>query len=60
MQYANIFSGSIVYVSPDTLTIAITGSPEKIESLIDLVRVFGIKEIARTGPTAISRGTKTM
>jgi acetolactate synthase-1/3 small subunit len=60
MQYANIFSGSIVDVSPDTLTIAITGSPEKIESLIDLVRVFGIKEIVRTGPTAISRGTKTM
>lgn len=60
IQYANIFNGKIIDVSPDTLTIAITGPPEKIESLIDLVRVFGIKEIARTGPTAISRGTKTM
>ena len=60
IQYANIFHGRIIDVGPDTLTIEITGPPEKIESLIDLVRIFGIKEVARTGPTAISRGTKTM
>jgi acetolactate synthase I/III small subunit len=60
IQYANIFRGRIIDVGPDTLTIEITGPPEKIESLIDLVRIFGIKEVARTGPTAISRGTKTM
>ena len=47
-------------MSPETLTIEITGSPEKIEALIDLVRTFGIKEVARTGPTAISRGNKTI
>ena len=60
IQYANIFRGRIIDVSPETLTIEITGSPEKIEALIDLVRTFGIKEIARTGPTAISRGNKTI
>jgi len=57
IQYANIFRGRIIDVSPETLTVEITGSPEKIEALIDLLRVFGIKQIARTGPTAISRGT---
>lgn len=56
IQYANIFRGRIIDVSPETLTVEITGSPDKIEALIELLRGFGIKEIARTGPTAISRG----
>ena len=56
IQYANIFRGRIIDVSPETLTVQITGTPDKIEALIDLLRGFGIKEIARTGATAISRG----
>lgn len=60
IQYANIFRGKIVDVSLETLTIEITGAPNKIEALINLVKGFGIKEIARTGPTAISRGIKTI
>lgn len=60
IQYANIFRGRIIDVSPENLTVEITGSPDKIDALIDLLRSFGIKEIARTGPTAISRGTKTI
>lgn len=57
IQYANIFRGRIIDVSPETLTVEITGAPDKIEALIDLLRGFGIKQIARTGATAISRGT---
>lgn len=60
IQYANIFRGRIVDVGPENLTLEITGTPEKIDALIDLLRGFGIKEIARTGPTAISRGSKTI
>jgi acetolactate synthase-1/3 small subunit len=57
IQYVNIFRGRIIDVSPETLTVEITGPPEKIEALIDLSRGFGIKQIARTGATAMSRGT---
>ncbi|MBU4547551.1 MAG: acetolactate synthase small subunit, partial [Euryarchaeota archaeon] len=60
IQYASIFRGRIIDVSPETLTVEITGDPEKIQALIDLLKNFGIKELARTGPTAISRGTKTI
>ena len=60
IQYANIFRGRIVDVGPENLTLEITGTPEKIDALIDLLRAYGIKEIARTGPTAISRGSKTI
>ncbi len=60
IQYANIFRGRIIDVSPDNLTIEITGAPDKIDALIDLLQSFGIQEIARTGPTAITRGAKTI
>jgi len=60
IQYANIFRGRIVDVGPENLTLEITGAPEKIDALIDLLKSFGVKEVARTGPTAISRGSKTI
>lgn len=60
IQYANIFRGRIVDVGPENLTLEITGTPEKIDALIDLLKGFGVKEVARTGPTAISRGAKTI
>ena len=60
IQYANIFRGRIVDVGPENLTLEITGTPDKIDALIDLLKGFGIKEVARTGPTAISRGSKTI
>lgn len=60
VQYVNIFRGRVIDVSPETLTIEMTGASDKIDALIDLVKGFGIKEIARTGPTAMSRGVKTI
>lgn len=56
IQYASIFRGRIVDVAPDSLTIELTGDPEKINAFIELIKVFGIKEIARTGITALTRG----
>ena len=58
VQYANIFRGNIIDVSPDSLVIEITGDPEKINAFIELIQTFGIKEIARTGMTALQRGGK--
>ena len=43
IQIVNIFRADIVDVSPDSLTIEITGTEDKIESLMDLLRPFGIK-----------------
>lgn len=60
IQYTNIFRGKIIDVGQDNLTLEITGTPDKIDALIGLLWTFGIKEIARTGPTAISRGSKTI
>ena len=50
------FRALVIDVSKDSLTIQITGRPDKIDALIDLLRPYGIKEIARTGLTAFLRG----
>ncbi len=56
IQIVDIFKADIVDVSQDSLTIEITGLEQKIDSLLDLLRTFGIKEIARTGRIAMTRG----
>ena len=56
IETANIFRARIVDVGVDSLIIEATGSEEKIASLIRLLEPFGIKELVRTGLTAMERG----
>jgi len=56
INYTEIFRGRIVDVSHKTLTIEIVGDPDKINAFLKLMKPYGIKEIARTGVTALSRG----
>ncbi|PAD68831.1 acetolactate synthase small subunit [Bacillus sp. 7586-K] len=50
------FRATVIDVSRESVVIQVTGEPEKIEVLIDLLKPYGIKEIARTGTTAFTRG----
>jgi len=56
IQYADVFRGNIVDVSPKTLSVELVGDTEKINAFLAMCRSLGIKEIARTGATAIQRG----
>ncbi len=56
IQYVDVFRGHIVDVSPESLIVEMTGDSDKINAFIDLSRPFGIKELARTGVTALTRG----
>jgi acetolactate synthase-1/3 small subunit len=56
MQIVDIFRANIVDVSSDSVTIEVTGDDNKIESLYRLLKSFGIREIARTGAIAMTRG----
>ena len=56
MQIVDIFRANIVDVAPDSVTIEVTGDEDKINSLFNLLRGFGIKELARTGRIAMTRG----
>ncbi len=56
----HVFRGRVVDVSPDSLMVEITGSPDKIDAFLNLMRTMGVIEIARTGITALSRGAKSV
>ena len=57
MQLVDVYRARVVDVSADSLVIETTGTEDKIESLIDVLRPFGIIEIVRTGLIAMLRGT---
>jgi len=59
IEIANIFRGRIVDVARDSFIIEITGDKDKINAFIDLMRQYGIKELARTGVISMARGSKT-
>ncbi|NNJ27797.1 acetolactate synthase small subunit [Alienimonas chondri] len=54
-ELADVFRGKIVDLSPAHLMIELSGSENKIEAFIDLVRPFGILELVRTGRVALAR-----
>lgn len=53
---ADIFRARIVDVAPDSVIVEITGTEEKIEGLLELLRPIGILEMVRTGQVAMLRG----
>ena len=59
IQVVDVFRANIVDVAPDSLTIEVTGDEEKIGSLVNLLRSFGIKEMAKTGRIAMTRGGRS-
>src|SRR5271166_5325864 len=52
-----MFRGRVVDISPTNLLIEISGQERKIETFIELMRPYGIIELARTGRIALVRGT---
>ncbi len=55
MQISEIYRAKIVDLSPKTLTIEVTGSRLKVDAMINMLKPFGIKELARTGRIALKR-----
>ncbi len=58
IQLVDIFRGRIVDVTKESMVVEITGDGSKIDAFVDMVTSFGIKELAITGVTAMSRGPK--
>ena len=56
MQIVDIFRAKIVDVSADSVMVEATGDEEKLISLYNLLKPFGIKEMTRTGRIAMARG----
>jgi acetolactate synthase I/III small subunit len=56
LQLVEIYRANVVDVGLDSLVVQITGSEERVDSLIQLLSHFGIKEMVRTGRVAMVRG----
>ncbi len=52
----SVFRANIVDINPDSLVVEVSGDDNKVNSLIELLRGFGLIELARTGRIAITRG----
>ena len=57
-ELCQIFRAKIVDVSPETTMLELSGKPVKLDGFVNMLMPYGIIELARTGVTAISRGTK--
>jgi len=60
IQIANIFRGSVIDVSSETITISLIGAEGKTEAVEGLLREFGIIELVRTGMIVLERGQHTI
>ena len=56
----DVFRGHVVDFSLETLMIEITGGSGKIDAFLNLMKSYGVIELARTGITALARGTKSI
>jgi acetolactate synthase-1/3 small subunit len=57
LQLVDVYRARIVDVSPETLVIETTGTEDKIDSLLEVLRPYGVIEMVRTGRVAMARGT---
>ena len=56
IEVVNIFRGTVVDVADSSVIVEITGKEDKVEDFIELMKPYGIRELARTGVIAMARG----
>ena len=56
MEIVRVFRARVVDLAPESLIIESTGAEERIQALVEVLRPFGIVEMARTGRLAMTRG----
>ena len=56
MQLVDVYRARIVDVSPESLVIETTGTEDKIDSLLEVLRPYGVIEMVRTGRVEMARG----
>lgn len=57
MQLVDVYRARVVDVSPESLVVETTGTEDKIDSLVEVLRPFGVMELVRTGRISMARGT---
>ncbi len=58
IELVDVFRGKIIDVGQKDMIVEISGPEDRLEAVLNLLRPFGIKEVARTGRIAMNRGPK--
>lgn len=58
LEVVNLFRGRVVDVSRQSLVVEIAGTEDKVEAFVELLKPYGIRELARTGVIAMARGSQ--
>jgi len=56
MELIKVFRARVVDVAPESLIVEVSGTVDKIDGLLEVLRPFGVLEMARTGRIAMTRG----
>ncbi|MCD8205684.1 MAG: acetolactate synthase small subunit [Clostridia bacterium] len=59
-EIAGIYKARIVDLTVDSLILELTGTPEKLDAFVGVIKPYTILEMARTGLTALARGTHVL
>ncbi|BCA79847.1 acetolactate synthase small subunit [Desulfuromonas sp. AOP6] len=59
LRIADIFRAKVIDVTARSYTIEVTGAPGKVDAILELLRPMGIKELVRSGPVVLGRGSKS-
>ncbi|MFC5701984.1 acetolactate synthase small subunit [Cohnella faecalis] len=52
------FRAAVVDIGPTTLVVQAVGDTDKIDAMVELLKPYGIRELSRTGVTAMNRGSR--
>ncbi|MBF4694273.1 acetolactate synthase small subunit [Fusibacter ferrireducens] len=55
LEVVEIFRGKVIDIATESLTVELTGDHDKINAFVDMMKVYGISEMARTGLTGLAR-----
>jgi acetolactate synthase-1/3 small subunit len=56
---AAVFRANVIDASPDSMIVEATGTEDKVDALVEMLKPYGLKELVRTGRVAMSRGGGT-
>ena len=60
IDIVQLFRGKTVDVHNDSMVIEATGSPDKLEALLEMLRPYGVRELVQSGLVALGRGSKSL
>lgn len=60
LDIVQLFKAKAVDVTPDSITMVVTGNPDKLADLLTMLEPYGVRELAQSGLVALGRGSKAI